>query len=76
MRLTELKNLSAFEGLTFVKRALKGFQQIFKSQGVLHVKDTMIGVNKVGNVKIWMNSNFAVNSIEELPISYGVLPEQ
>lgn len=41
--------------------ALKGFQQIYKSQGVMLVKDTMIGINKDNHVKVWMNSNFACN---------------
>jgi hypothetical protein len=44
-------------------RSLKGFQQIYKSQGVLLVKDTMIGLNKHNNVKVWMNSNFALNEV-------------
>ena len=44
-----------------VHKAMKGFQQIFKSQGALLVKDTMIGVNRHNDVKVWMNSNYAVN---------------
>lgn len=55
--------------------ALKGFQQIYKSQGVLLVKDSMIGINKQNDVKVWMNSNFAVNEMETPPMSYGVLPD-
>jgi hypothetical protein len=43
--------------------ALKGFQQIFKSQGALLVKDTMVGVNKKNDVKVWMNSNYSINEV-------------
>lgn len=60
-RLYDLNNLSASEGLNIVHKSLKGFQQIYKSQGVMLVKDSMIGLNKQNNVKVWMNSNFALN---------------
>lgn len=46
VRLNDLNNLSGGEAINMVNRALKGFQQIYKSQGVLLVKDSMIGVNK------------------------------
>jgi hypothetical protein len=45
-RLFEMGNLAGVEALNMANKALKGFQQIFKSQGVLLVKDSMIGVNK------------------------------
>lgn len=44
-----------------LKNALKGFQQIFRSQGVLLVKDSMIGINKKNEVKVWMNRNLSIN---------------
>lgn len=75
-RLNDLNNLSGGEAVNMANKALKGFQQIYKSQGVLLVKDSMIGVNKENEIKVWMNSNFAVNEIEQPPISYGVLSDQ
>lgn len=63
MRLCDLNNMSGYEALNMAHKSLKGFQQIFKSQGALLIKDTMIGVNKNNDVKVWMNSNFAVNEI-------------
>jgi hypothetical protein len=76
VRLTELNNLSPQEGLNIVNHALKGFHQIYKSRGVVLIKDSMIGMNRQNNVKVWMNPNFAVNEIEKPPISYEMLPEQ
>ena len=33
----------------------------------------MIGVNQQSQVKVWLNSNFAVNSPEDQPIAMGNL---
>lgn len=43
--------------------------------GLILVKDTMIGVNKKGKVKVWLNENFALNSPEQQPLSYTMLPD-
>lgn len=48
-------------GVNMIFKSLKGFQKIYKSQGALLVKESMIGLNKGNMTKVWMNSNFAVN---------------
>lgn len=64
LRLHDLHNLNSHEAINILNKALRGFQQIYKSQGVLLVKDSMIGINQHNRVKVWMNSNFALNQPE------------
>lgn len=61
------------EALYVMDRALRGFQQIFKSNGITLVKDSMIGINQYGQVKVWLNGNFALNACDPQPVSYKML---
>jgi hypothetical protein len=58
-----------------VERSLKGFNQIFKSTGLILVKDNMIGVSQYGQIKVWLNADFSLNFPEPQPISYSMLDD-
>lgn len=70
-----MNSLTGLQALYMVDRALKGFQQLYKSSGIVLVKDSMIGLDQKGEVKVWLNENFAVNVPQKQPISYQMLDE-
>ena len=63
-RLSDIVGLSSTEGLYVLKNALVGFKTIQQINGVIQVDDTLIGFNQEWKVKVWLNSNLAVNSPE------------
>jgi len=48
-------SLGVVNALTILKVALNGFRNLYTYNGVLWIKDTMIGVNDYDQVKVWMN---------------------
>ena len=45
-----------------------GFEAIFKQYGPFRVKENMIGFDKKGNPKVWLNCNFAKNHMNPFDI--------
>ena len=44
--------------------------------GLFLVKDTMIGLDKDNQVKVWLNPKFQLNSLETQPVSYTNINEE
>lgn len=60
-RLSHLSHLSRENYLLILSKAFKGFSQLYSTNGPFLVKEAMIGINFVGQVKVWPNENYAVN---------------
>ena len=54
--------IMSFEEIEYALReALRGFKMLSEKFGPFTITHRMIGFNVSGNVKVWMNENFAVN---------------
>lgn len=62
-RLSEVYNLSFENSIRIVNVGLRGFRNLVEYNGLFWIKDSMIGVNQVGEIKVWLNSNFGKNNI-------------
>lgn len=67
-RLVHLPPQNPENAFTLLHQSLLGFKDLFKVNGLMCVKDTMIGVSTKNTVKVWMNPNFAVNVPEPKPL--------
>jgi len=56
-------NLSFSNAMVILKVALKGYKNLYNYNGLLWIKDNMMGINQNDEVKVWLNSNYGVNSI-------------
>jgi hypothetical protein len=45
-----------------LQQALIGYRTIYNFEGAFVVNDDMIGFNSNGQVKVWLNNNFAKNT--------------
>jgi hypothetical protein len=61
--LSTLVKLTFSQGLYLLKNVLSGFQILFKKFGYVHIDNKLIGLNSLGNVKVWINENFAFNGV-------------
>lgn len=75
-RLSDFTNLSWYESVDLMKGALKGFEELYGKVGLFLIKDTMIGVDKDNQVKVWLNPKFQLNSLETQPLSFSNMPEE
>lgn len=64
-RLADIGGLSSSEGLYVLKIALMGFKTIQEMVGLVKVDDSLIGLNQDGRVRVWLNSNYALNYPEQ-----------
>lgn len=69
-RLCEETRLGNGVSINVFRGALKGFQMLYSWVGLFEVKDTMIGFSYNNTVKVWLNSKFQLNSLENQPIIY------
>lgn len=60
-RLSELPQLTFPESLQFLKQTLNSYDVIYNRMGPLHINPELIGVNSQGEIKVWVNENWAVN---------------
>lgn len=60
-RLFELIEIPLEEGLYIIEVALEGYSKMFLKTGYFKVFSDMIGINKQGKVKVWVNKNFSKN---------------
>lgn len=60
-RWSELPQLTFPETLYGLNESLKGFEDLHNKAGVFDIGSNMIGVNNNGEVKVWLNENFAEN---------------
>lgn len=60
-----LQRLSFLQGLCILRESLIGFEAMFRKFGYVHIDDKLIGLNGEGNVKVWMNENFAYNGVAQ-----------
>lgn len=44
-----------------IETALEGYEKMFQKTGYFQVSPEMIGINKLGKVKVWVNKNFSKN---------------
>jgi hypothetical protein len=66
-RLAHLPPQHPDNAITILREALSGFKDLFKVNGLICVKDSMIGVSAKNKVKVWLNPNFAINTPEPNP---------
>ena len=45
---------------------LIGFRKLFKEAGIFLISRNMIGLNCQGEIRVWLNENFATNSPVEI----------
>lgn len=60
-RLFELIDIPVQEGLYIIDSTLEGYEKMFEKTGYFQVSSDMIGINKHGKVKAWVNKNFSKN---------------
>ena len=68
-RLLHLPPQQLPNAIAILKCSLLGFKDLFRVNGLLCVRDSMIGISSRNKVKVWLNPNFAVNAPEERPPS-------
>lgn len=66
-RLSEMNGISEKEAVRILQGTMQGYKGLFEHFGGFHINDEMIGVNQKGQIKVWINSNFAMNSVEGFP---------
>jgi len=54
-RLGELPQLTFAESLQFLKQTLLSFEVIYHKMGPLHINAELIGINDLGEIKVWVN---------------------
>ncbi len=47
--------LSFVNGLVLMKVVLRGMGNLFRFNGRILISDRLVGVNQLGEVKVWMN---------------------
>ena len=60
-RLSHAPQLTYPESLYVLDRSLEGYENAYNKCGPFLVNDNMIGFNKQGEAKVWVNENFANN---------------
>ena len=61
LRASDLHNLSFEESLYMLSESIRGFDDCYSKVGSFDIVEQMIGINKKGYVKVWLNENFAEN---------------
>ena len=64
-RLSDLSNISPEDALYIIQEALIGYRTIYTFQGPILINDDMIGFNEYGQVRVWLNNNFAKNTPDQ-----------
>ena len=59
--------MNEIESIKVTLKMMEGFKILFEHFGGFYINDQMIGFNQKGEVKVWINSNFALNSVEFSP---------
>lgn len=60
-RLASAPQLTYPESLYTLDRSLEGYENAYNKCGPMWVNDNMIGYNRHGEAKVWVNENFADN---------------
>lgn len=68
-RLAHIPTLQPHNALLVLRSCLLGFRDVFGFHGLVSVKESMVGITRTNRVKVWLNSNFALNAVEPSPIS-------
>jgi hypothetical protein len=55
IRATDLNNLPLKESIYMLTEAIRGFDDCYSKVGAFEVTEDMIGLNKNGHVKVWLN---------------------
>lgn len=66
-RLSDLGAVTLAEATDMLEQSLKGFALLFELFGLFTITAELIGVNSKQEVKVWLNDNFGLNTIEEDP---------
>jgi hypothetical protein len=61
LRFKDLPLLTVPQAIYVLSESLRGFRECYDKIGSFELNDRMIGVNTKGNVKVWLNENFASN---------------
>ena len=57
------------QAIYILSESLRGFKECYDKIGPFELNDRMIGLNKEGSVKVWLNENFSSNHPEvERPV--------
>lgn len=60
-RLSELPQLTFPEGLQFLRQTATAFEVAYQKVGGLHINPELIGINDKGEIRAWVNENWAIN---------------
>lgn len=60
-RLSDLPVVPQREALYLLSEALRGYDDLYSKVGEFEVTDRMVGLNPQGQVRVWLNENFADN---------------
>lgn len=66
-RLSDLSALSLTQASTFLEQCIRGFSLLFELFGLFTITADLIALNDQEDVKVWINENFGLNTIEEDP---------
>lgn len=59
LRLNQLPQLTFEESLYALSEAFRGYKDCYNKLGPFEITDEMIGINNDGEVKVWVNEDFA-----------------
>ena len=57
----DIRPLSSKEGMYMLSECLRGYNDCYNKVGAFEVNDRMMGLNKNGHVKVWLNEEWAQN---------------
>jgi hypothetical protein len=60
-RWNDIPQLQLPEVLYSLTQALEGYSTLFAQAGCFEVTPNMMGITNAGNLKVWLNENFAIN---------------
>jgi hypothetical protein len=60
-RLKDINDIPFLDQLYLYKACLQGFKILYEKVGYFAIKEDMIFINKMGQVKVWINPNLAKN---------------
>lgn len=66
-RLSDIGRLSLKLAKNLLRECLQGFDQLFAVFGLFEIEQSFIGIDQGGHAKVWLNTVFGQNTIDEEP---------
>jgi hypothetical protein len=71
LRLNELPQVTFQESVYVLTESLRGYKDCYNKLGPFEVTSEMIGINNDGEIKVWVNPDFAENHpLTERPLLF------